>query len=138
MPHGTTDSLLEVGETYDPAEMHAAMVAMPKAIDRLIQAISPRSSSIAYGTTVTVPPDVVPFNILPADRARVRAIIKIPANAGAGVTVAIGGNSDVSSGGGFVLYPGDQLEIKTVAAIFCLVTAGGVAVNISRWVELED
>lgn len=137
MPHGTTDSLLVTGETYDPAEMHAALVAIPTAVERLVQAINPRSSAIAYGTNVNVPVDVVPYNVLPADRSRVRAVIKLPVNA-TGAVVAIGTNSDVSSGGGYLLYPGDSIEIKTVAAVFCLVTAGGLTVNLSRWVELEE
>lgn len=140
MAHGTTDSLLAIGEEYDPAIVRAAMVALPQALEKLVQKIDARSSSDAYGANIVVPVDNVPYNILPQERSRIRAIIKVPANSPAGTVVAIGTNSDVSSGGGFLLYPGDSITIQTVASIFCMVLANGqgvVSAQISRWVEVE-
>lgn len=133
-----TDSLLQQGEEYDPRMLAYELAKIPAEIERLVQVISARASDFASGTTVLLPVDTQIKMLLPYDRARVRALIKIPSNATAGTVVYVGGNSDVSGGQGYVLYPGDSLEVKSINAVFALVTGTpGNTVAISRWVEAE-
>jgi hypothetical protein len=118
---------------FEESAVYAEGLKRHKELLGAVQLISPKSNELGYGNTIGVGLSV--FDLLPYDRNRVRASIKVPSQIPGTSTAQTGGlyvgaKSTVNSGGGYWLGPGDTLVVETVAELAAVASVNPLYVSV--------